>query len=328
MRPCWEPSSSPLRSQQSGRQESNLPSTAYQTVASPIGFGPNQESRAGGGTRTHFIRVTRAVPGLSSIAGLSCAASASTWNRTRNSAFAEPRDVPFTIEARNSTPARSRTWTCSFGGSHDVPFTTRAWSSGGWDRTNINAFRARRPTVRRPRNERVTREGLEPSRHGWRGLLRTVCLPFHHLAICEQWTVEGVEPSLAGCRPAVFPLDDTPISCRVESVAQGGVEPPASLALDKGGLPVAYRAEIVRRIVKERCSGRRGSRTLKARRSSGFRPGAVTSRLALPLRRASSPSYTASEAGCDRLLGSFCLSGQQGDGLAGCPPRASCPSLT
>ncbi len=68
MRPCWEPGSSPLRSTpgrtrtcadclfvrevpsplghggnvQSGRQESNLPSTAYQTVASPLGFGPNQ----------------------------------------------------------------------------------------------------------------------------------------------------------------------------------------------------------------------------------------------------------------------------------------------
>ena len=26
-----------------------------------------------------------------------------------------------------------------------------------------------------------------------------------------QWTVEGVEPSFAGCKPAVFPLDDTPI---------------------------------------------------------------------------------------------------------------------
>ena len=29
----------------------------------------------------------------------------------------------------------------------------------------------------------VTREGLEPSRHGGHGLLRTACLPFHHLAI-------------------------------------------------------------------------------------------------------------------------------------------------
>ena len=26
----------------------------------------------------------------------------------------------------------------------------------------------------------------------------------------QQWTVEGVEPSSAGCKPTVFPLDDTP----------------------------------------------------------------------------------------------------------------------
>ena len=31
--------------------------------------------------------------------------------------------------------------------------------------------------------EPVTREGLEPSRRGGHGLLRTACLPFHHLAI-------------------------------------------------------------------------------------------------------------------------------------------------
>ena len=49
-----------------------------------------------------------------------------------------------------STPARSRTWTCSFGGSHDLRFTTRA---------------------------SVTREGVEPSRRGGHGLLRTACLP-------------------------------------------------------------------------------------------------------------------------------------------------------
>ncbi len=61
-----------------------------------------------------------------------------------------------------------------------------------------------------PPGQRVTREGLEPSRHGGHGLLRTACLPFHHLAIHEQWTVEGVEPSFAGCKPTVFPLDDTP----------------------------------------------------------------------------------------------------------------------
>src|SRR5262249_3074629 len=37
---------------------------------------PQDHSRAGGGTRTHFVRVTKAVPGLSSIAGLFRAASA------------------------------------------------------------------------------------------------------------------------------------------------------------------------------------------------------------------------------------------------------------
>jgi hypothetical protein len=65
----------------------------------------------------------------------------------------------------------------------------------------------------------VTREGLEPSRLGGHGLLRTACLPFHHLAIDEQWTVEGVEPSSAGCRPTVFPLDDTP---RIKSSGLAG----------------------------------------------------------------------------------------------------------
>jgi hypothetical protein len=122
----------------------------------------------------------------------------------------------------------------------------------------------------------VTREGLEPSRLGGHGLLRTACLPFHHLAIDEQWTVEGVEPSSAGCRPTVFPLDDTPrikssglagnrtlnldfkrvLLCQlsykaIRVVCRAGVEPPASLLLEEGGLPVAYRATIVRRGVKE-----------------------------------------------------------------------------
>ena len=38
----------------------------------------------------------------------------------------------------------------------------------------------------------------------------------------QQWTVEGVEPSFAGCKPTVFPLDDTP---RIKPVAPQGVEP-------------------------------------------------------------------------------------------------------
>jgi hypothetical protein len=187
-------------------------------------------------------------------------------------------------------------------------------------------------TIRNRVKTTVTREGLEPSRRGGHSLLRAACLPFHHLAINEQWTVEGIEPSFAGCKPAVFPVrrhaqdrnsgpggDRTHIilfkrqvlrqlsykasQCvgqesnlhsnlravysrfsspvpadtffstldgirthdlhleRVTttpagppghlSVAQGGFEPPASLHLKEGGLPVAYQATYVRRLVKE-----------------------------------------------------------------------------
>ena len=41
-----------------------------QPTAWPSGPGVMEQTRAGGGTRTHLVRVTRAVPGLSSIAGL------------------------------------------------------------------------------------------------------------------------------------------------------------------------------------------------------------------------------------------------------------------
>ena len=125
----------------------------------------------------------------------------------------------------------------------------------------------------------------------------------------------GFEPMLSTVR-AWRPLRAGPPGHR--SVAQGGVEPPASQVLSLGGLPVAYRAKSSAALSKSydrrpasvgrvpggsrtrlsgledrrlgrsatgtSFSGRRGSRTLKARRSSGFRPGAVASRLALPLQ--------------------------------------------
>ena len=131
------------------------------------------------------------------------------------------------------------------------------------------------------------------------------------------WSVPwmGFEPMLSTVR-AWRPLRAGPPG--QPSVAQGGVEPPASQVLSLGGLPVAYRASrpppcqraLVRRprwasrvpggsrtrlsglgsrrlgrsATGTSFSGRRGSRTLKARRSSGFGPGAVASRLALPLQ--------------------------------------------
>ena len=135
-------------------------------------------SRASGGTRTRTRPFTGGVLDLSSYtgargwpagvepaqprftAGSRCqfefGHSASTRNRTRNSAFAEPRDVPFTIEA--STVPRP--------GVEPGP----APSEGAMMSLS-------------PPGQRVTREGLEPSRRGGHGLLRTACLPFHHLAI-------------------------------------------------------------------------------------------------------------------------------------------------
>ena len=153
----------------------------------------------------------------------------------------------------------------------------------------------------------MCRAGVEPAqrmRVGYSHLGSPV--PSRHV-LSVPWM--GFEPMLSTVR-AWRPLRAGPPGHY--SVAQGGVEPPASLHLREGGLPVAYRAPVVRRVVKEPpirvpggsrtrlsglgsrrlgrsatgtwFSGRRVSRTLKARRSSGFRPGAVASRLALPFQ--------------------------------------------
>src|SRR5215472_1980175 len=53
------------------RQESNLRQGRVAADRRSRPVRRLQGSRAGGGTRTHFVRVTRAVPGPSSIAGLS-----------------------------------------------------------------------------------------------------------------------------------------------------------------------------------------------------------------------------------------------------------------
>ena len=158
----------------------------------------------------------------------------------------------------------------------------------------------------------MCRAGVEPAqrmRVGYSHLGSPV--PSRHV-LSVPWM--GFEPMLSTVR-AWRPLRAGPPGHR--SVAQGGVEPPASQVLSLGGLPVAYRAKSSAALSKSRrlptavdrqsarresnppvrfgrptpgplghghfaCSGRRGSRTLKARRSSGFRPGAVASRLALP----------------------------------------------
>jgi hypothetical protein len=43
-----------------------------------------------------------------------------------------------------------------------------------------------------------------------------------------QWTAEGIEPSLSGCRPDVFPLDDGPVVSFSRTVLREGFEPSSS----------------------------------------------------------------------------------------------------
>src|SRR5262245_34342326 len=57
----------------------------------------------------------------------------------------------------------------------------------------------------------VTREGLEPSRPFGHQALNPARLPFRPPGHSPTVDAKGVEPSSAGCKPTVFPLDDTPI---------------------------------------------------------------------------------------------------------------------
>jgi hypothetical protein len=56
------------------------------------------------------------------------------------------------------------------------------------------------------RSATVLQPGIEPGPRPSQGRVMSVS-PSKQ----QQWTVEGVEPSFAGCKPTVFPLDDTPI---------------------------------------------------------------------------------------------------------------------
>lgn len=107
--------------------------------------------RVAGGSRTHTTPVHSRVPLPLWVRPQSPWQESNLHNlRLRRAACL--RHTPGTT---SSTPARSRTWTCSFGGSHDVLFTTRVTRSGGWGRTSVRGFRARRPTLRRPRKESI-----------------------------------------------------------------------------------------------------------------------------------------------------------------------------
>ena len=124
---------------------------------------------------------------------------------------------------------------------------TSVASCGSWNRTNIKTFRASRPTVRRSRNMLSVSSG---GRNRTYGLLiqSQASLP---TATTPEW---------------LFAFQECP----------AGVEP-ASPAWKAGTSAARPRAQQ---------SGRSGSRTLKAHRSTVFETAAIAHWLALPLRAA------------------------------------------
>ena len=174
----------PRDERKSDRQESNLPNTAYQTVALPPG--PRPEKRpVRDSNPSHLLDRQAATPAASqgnqsvrreshpplrrgrSVPGLlghgherQYPWQESNLHNLRLRRAACLRHTPGMII---STPARSRTWASTFGESRDVRFTTRAQAnSGGWNRANTCGVKARRPAVRRPRNGSAARRGFDP----------------------------------------------------------------------------------------------------------------------------------------------------------------------
>ena len=205
---CREPSGTgapqaPLGSRgllqvQRRRQESNLLDSRVAADRLAVRPRRHQRSRAGGGTRTHTVCVTRAAPGLSGITGWvqwpvlvssqldrgskppspaeGLAGSRSCRSRTCQLGFVDPA-----LEAARQ-PAVPRAGVEPA----DRPSEGRCLEPQDRASSTVRVFggiRTRRLDLHRvacspvtPQTPSVTREGLEPSRHGGHGLLRTACL--------------------------------------------------------------------------------------------------------------------------------------------------------
>ena len=136
-------------------------------------------------------------------------------------------------------------------------------SCGGWNRTNIKAFRAPRPTVRRPR--------IKYSRH----------------ARLEKARGVGVEPTLPGSKPGGLPLAD-PRSEGVPCGSRSSVRPTAFglfSSLSLGGLSCWLEAWNLCRSAKGTWMKAEGEGVEPSRllRSPAFEAAAIANWLALPL---------------------------------------------
>ena len=129
------------------------------------------------------------------------------------------------------------------------PDDFRPRAAGGWNRTNIKAFRAPRPTVRRPR--------INHSRH----------------ARLEKARGVGVEPTLPGSKPGGLPLADP----RSEGVPCGSRTRLASL--EDWNLCRSVKGTS---LVEAEGEGVEPSRLL---RSTAFEAAAIADWLALPSER-------------------------------------------
>jgi hypothetical protein len=180
--------------------------------------GPGQRSRASGGTRTRTrpftggVRARRGALASGWLAGVEPAQprftagsrcrlefrpSAPTWTRTRNSAFAGPRDVRFTIEA----------WTVPRPGVEPGPAPSEgammSLSPPGQQASDQGGTRTLTPRWARPSDDRVS-----------------ACSTTWPFANSGPW--RELNPHLPGASRPSSPLDDTPIN---HPVAPQGVEP-------------------------------------------------------------------------------------------------------
>ena len=128
-------------------------------------------------------------------------------------------------------------------------------SSGGWNRTNglLVQSQASLPTATAPDQSFIKTPTFTSQVRG-----------------------EGIEPPLPGSKPGSLPLADPRSSVQLKCPA--GVEPawPAWKAGASAARPRARTSQ----------GGRRGSRTLKAHRSTVFETAAIANWLALPYSRA------------------------------------------
>src|SRR5207248_9542342 len=118
-------------SKQRRRQESNLRQGRVAADRRSRPVRRLQQTRAGGGTRTHFVRVTRAVPGPSSIAGLFKQPVLVSSQLDRSS---EPRSPPEGLaRSRSRASGGTRTRTRPFTrGVLDPSSCTGVVLKGGW----------------------------------------------------------------------------------------------------------------------------------------------------------------------------------------------------